>query len=165
MISVAPGQRVPRQRLIRNLIEIGDFDQAITEIRIFDKDFKTDGPVARYKINLLVARAVRTEGIMKEDRLVILEQAREQAVASLRRHSNSVAVFAAYGDVGVQFYRLSGRTDVLDDAIVQLKEAERRLGDPEITRIIRRLDHQVAGQVNAAATAEEEEAVPIGDFD
>jgi hypothetical protein len=33
MISIAPGQRVPRHRLIRNLIEVGEFDQAMTEMR------------------------------------------------------------------------------------------------------------------------------------
>ena len=101
---------------------------------------------------------------MREDRIVILEQARQQAVASLRRHSNSVAVFAAYGDVGVQFYKLSGRTEVFDDAIAQLKEAEKRLGDPEITTIIRRLDRQVAGQASTAA-ADDDDAIPVGDFD
>jgi SIR2-like domain len=163
MISVAPGERVPRHRLIRNLIEISEFDQALTEIRIFDKDFKTDGPVARYKINLLVARASRTSGIMKEDRLVILEQARELAVASIRRHSNAVAVFGAYAEVGTQFYQLAGRTNVFDDAIEQLKEAEKRLGDPEITRIIRRFDRQMAGQMPAPAPEEDDPTVP--DFD
>jgi hypothetical protein len=44
MISVAPGERVPRHRLIRNLIDLLQFDQAQTEIRIFDSDFGTDGP-------------------------------------------------------------------------------------------------------------------------
>jgi hypothetical protein len=161
MISVAPGQRVPRHRLIRNLIEIGEYDQALTEIRIFDKDFKTDGPVARYKINLLVARATRTSGLMKEDRLVILDEARELAVASIRRHSNTVAVFVAYAEVGTQMFRLSGRADVFDEAMEQLKEAEKRLGDPEITRFIRRFDRQmVATQMPSA-----EDETPVPDFD
>jgi hypothetical protein len=163
MISIAPGQRVPRHRLIRNLIEVGEFDQAMTEMRIFDKDFRTDGPVARYKINLLVARATRTAGIMAEDRLVILEQARELAVASIRRHSNAVAVFSAYAEVGMQIYRFANRGDVFDDAMVQLKEAEKRLGDPEITRIIRRFERQMAGQMSAPAS--EDDDPTVSDFD
>ena len=54
MVSVATGERVPRHRLIRNLIDLNKFDEAQTEIRIFENDFKrSDGPVTRYKINLL----------------------------------------------------------------------------------------------------------------
>ena len=49
--------RVPRHRLIRNLISTGDYDQAETEIRVFESDFSLDGPVYRYKVNLMVARA------------------------------------------------------------------------------------------------------------
>ena len=50
MISNAPGERIPRHRLIRNLIDQGLFAKAETEIRLFDKDFGADGPVHRYKI-------------------------------------------------------------------------------------------------------------------
>jgi hypothetical protein len=39
MISRAPGERVPRHRLIRNLISSGDYDRAETEIRVFESDF------------------------------------------------------------------------------------------------------------------------------
>lgn len=39
MVSAAPAERVPRHRLIRNLIEMGEFDPAETEIRVFEKDF------------------------------------------------------------------------------------------------------------------------------
>ena len=49
MISVAPGERVPRHRLIRNLIDMGESDPAETEIRVFEKDFNRDGPVARFQ--------------------------------------------------------------------------------------------------------------------
>ena len=55
-------------------------------------------------------------------------------MVSIRRHSNAVAVFSAYAEVGMQIYRFANREDVFDDAMVQLKEAEKRLGDPEITR-------------------------------
>lgn len=68
MMSVVPGERVPRHRLVRNLIDSGDFDKADTEIRIFESDFGKDGPVSRYKISLLLARANGAEGIMPEDR-------------------------------------------------------------------------------------------------
>ena len=86
MISNAPGERVPRHRLIRNLIDQNAFERADTEIRIFNKDFGADGPVHRYKIRLMIARAVRTPGILEEDRIAILEQARELAVVGVERY-------------------------------------------------------------------------------
>jgi len=44
--SVVPGERVPRHRLIRNLIRLGEFEEAATEIRIFESDFREEGPIA-----------------------------------------------------------------------------------------------------------------------
>lgn len=71
LMSIAPSERVPRHRLIRNLIDAGAYEKAETEIRIFEKDFGADGPVYRYKIQLLLARAVRVPGILPEDRIQI----------------------------------------------------------------------------------------------
>jgi hypothetical protein len=156
MISVAPGERVPRHRLIRNLIDIGEFDQALTEIRIFDKDFGNDGPVARYRINLMVARATRTPKIMPEDRLTILEQAREMAVTAIHRYNFVPRVFGAYCDVGIAIYQQSGRSEVFDDAIRELKEAETRIGDPEVTRLVRRFERLMAGHTAEDHPVDEE---------
>lgn len=156
MTSTAPGERVPRHRLIRNLIEVGEFDQAQTEIRIFDKDFGSDGPVARYKINLLVARATRTPGIMREDRIVILEKAREEAIAITRRYQYTPQVFAAYCEVGIELFRFTGKADVYDEAMTALKEAENRIGDPQVTQIIRRFERRFAGHLVDDALKENE---------
>ena len=76
MISVAPGERVPRHRMIRNLIDTGKFEQAEAEIRLFTKDFGEDGPVYRYRVILALERARNAPGLLEEDRLVILERAR-----------------------------------------------------------------------------------------
>jgi SIR2-like domain len=155
MASVAPGERVPRHRLIRNLIDGGEFDQAQTEIRIFDKDFGSDGPVARYKINLMVARATKAPGIMTEDRVTILEQAREEAVAAIKRYNYTPQVFAAYCEVGFHIYRLTGKMTVFDEAMTELKEAENRIGDPQISGMIRRLERRIAGQLIIEPLVEE----------
>ena len=121
MISLLPGQRVPRHRLIRNLTSMGQFDQAQTEIRIFERDFRTDAPVARLKIELLIARATETEGILLEDRLTILSQAREAAIRATDRHANSSAVFGAYCNVGLNILRYSGVRATFDDALTKLR--------------------------------------------
>ena len=151
MISVAPGERVPRHRLIRNLIDLNEFDGAETEIRMFDKDFgHIDGPIARYKINMMVARAMRAPGIMTEDRLTILGRARELAASAVQRYQNTPQVFGAYCEVGIEILRLSGRREVFDEAMIELRKAEERVGDPELGRIAIRYNQQLLRLHNPA---------------
>lgn len=50
MVSVAPRERVPRHRLLRNLIELGEYDAADTELRLFENDFRLDGPALAIKL-------------------------------------------------------------------------------------------------------------------
>jgi hypothetical protein len=147
MMSVVPGERVPRHRLIRNLIEMGDFEKADTEIRIFEKDFGRDGPVARYKIALLTARATKTPGIMEEDRLAILERARALAVSSIERFPYSKTILSAYCEVGFEVYRRTKEYAVYDHAMAELRSAEDRIGDPEISKLIARYQRRIAGQM------------------
>lgn len=146
MMSIAPGERVPRHRLIKNLLDEGDFAKVETEIRIFGKDFKRDGPITRYKINLIVARATRSSGLMLEDRLTILEDARSVAAAATESFKNHKGIMRAYCEVGIEIYRLSGSLVCFDEAMTKLKMAEARLGDPDISRIIRSLERQITAQ-------------------
>lgn len=150
MISIAPGERVPRHRLIRNLIEMGDFEKADSEIRIFDKDFGRDPPVIRYRIKLLIGRALETQGILPEDRVAILCQARDAALHAIARMPDHKLILAIYCDVGIQIYRINGDFATYDDAMAHLKSAEAEVGDPEISRIIQRYERIMAGQADAA---------------
>ena len=146
MMSVAPGERIPRHRLIRNLIEMGAFEKAETEIRLFNKDFGTDGPVHRYKIKLTVARAVRTPGIMPEDRIVILDQAHSLAAVGMERYANNKNLLSACAELGIEFYRLTGKYDYFDEAINALKAAEENTGDTDISKIILKHERRIAGK-------------------
>lgn len=157
LMSVAPGERVPRHRLIRNLIDEGAFDKAETEIRIFSKDFGTDGPVHRYKVNLMVARATRTPGILEEDRVAILEQAQELAVAGVDRYPNNKNMLSAYVELGIAYYKKTGRFDFFDDAMEKMKIAEERNGDPEISKTILRFERRMAGNLQEMELAEVDE--------
>lgn len=149
MISIAPGERVPRHRLIRNLIEMGDFEKADSEIRIFDKDFGRDPPVIRYRIKLLIGRALETQGILPEDRVAILCQARDAALHAIARMPDHKLILAIYCDVGIQIYRINGDFATYDDAMTHLKSAEAEVGDPEISKIIQRYERIMAGQGDA----------------
>jgi hypothetical protein len=149
MMSIAPGERIPRHRLIRNLIDLGEFEKAESEIRIFEKDFGKDGSVARYRISLMIARASSENGLPHEDRVVILEQARELAVAAVGRFETNKYVLSTYCELGIEFLKLTGKYEVIDDAMAAMKKAESRLGDPDITKILIRFQRRLAAQSSA----------------
>ena len=157
MISIAPGERVPRHRLIRNLIDMGDFEKAEGEIRIFDKDFGRDAPVTRYRLKILIGRALGTPGILKEDRVAILGQARDAALTAISRMPDHKLILGVYCEIGIELYRLVGDYAVYDDALKRLKVAESVVGDPEISKTIRRYERLMAGQSEATEVPLEEE--------
>lgn len=143
IISIAPGERVPRHRLIRNLISLEQFDLAETEIRVFRNDLGGDGPVSRYQVSLLIARAAEKTGLLQEDRIVILRQAESLARVAVERYSNNRSVHAAFCDVGLEFIKVSANFDIYDKAIAQLKALEAKTGDEEVTKLIRFYERRV----------------------
>ncbi len=164
LVSLLPGQRVPRHRLIRNLTDMGHYDQAQTEIRIFETDFRIDAPVTRLKVELMIARATESEGLLREDRLAILEQAREVAFNGTTRHQGASGVFGVYCNVGINIMRYGGDRGVFDDAMARLQRAAVRLADPEMNSIIRhyeRLESNILSEVGIAQM----EAELIGELD
>lgn len=147
MISNAPGERVPRHRLIRNLIDQGAYPKAETEIRLFSKDFGSfDGPVQRYRVKLMISRAVVTPGIMEEDRIAILEQANTIAVAGVERFPYNKNVLSVYAELGIEYYKRTGSYDIYDSAMERLKAAEEDVGDPDISSMIQRFERRLGGQ-------------------
>jgi len=151
MISLAPAERVPRHRLITNLIDQSDFDMAENEIRIFEKEVRVDGPVHRYKIRLKLALAKETEGIMDSDRAAMAQQAASMAVQGLRRFSDDKNMYAAYFDAGIAYFKYCGNWDIYEDAMSCAKEAEDRIMDPDLRRVIsrnERLAERIAGNLD-----------------
>lgn len=136
MISVAPGERVPRHRLIRNLIDIEQFEQAEAEIRLFSKDFGEDGPVYRYRVILSLERAKNAPGLLDEDRLVILDRARDLAMHGVKRYPGNKHMLATYCDIGIEIFERTKVMDTFDDAIQKMKAAEESVGDPDISQQI-----------------------------
>ncbi|WP_156292695.1 SIR2 family protein [Serratia oryzae] len=149
MISIAPGERLPRHRLIRNMIDLGEFDKAETEIRIFDKDFKYDSAIMRYKISLLTARAINTAGIMNEDRITILREAEKIAIIALQRDPDHKYILSSYCSLGLEIYKKSKDITIFDDAIKRLKQAEERTSDPEISKLILKFERNITGQLGS----------------
>lgn len=144
MISVAPAERIPRHRLIRNLIESGEFDKADTEIRIFEKDFKLDGPVARYKINIMKERATSMAGLLLEDRQAILSRAQTLSLSYIKKFPNNKYILAAYCDVGLAYYQLIKDSSMFDEAIDLLKKSEEKNWDSDIRRLVSKYEKQIS---------------------
>jgi hypothetical protein len=93
---------------------------------------------------------------MDEDRIVILEQAQDLAIAGADRYPHNKNILTEYAEVGIEYYRLTGKYAIFDDAIERLKAAEERLSDPEITSIISRYERRIAGQaIDKEETVEE----------
>ncbi len=145
MISKVPGERVPRHRLIRNLIDINELEKADTEIRLFENDFRADGPVTRYKIMLLLARAEKTSGILDEDRVAIIEKARSLAAFAADKYKDNKDILRTYCEVGLEFFKRVKDISVFDDAMEKLKSAEERIGDPDITHFIIHYQRRLTG--------------------
>ena len=143
MISIAPGERVPRHRLVRNLIEMGEFERAETEIRLFTKDFGNDGPIYRYRVILMLERARNVEGILESDRLAILQKAVTLAQIGLEKFPDNKHMLYTYSEVGIDIYKRTKDKDILDRALQKLKNAEERLGDPDISKHISQIEKRV----------------------
>ena len=145
LISKAPGERIPRHRLVRNLIDLGEFEKAETEIRLFENDFRLDGPMRRYKIILQLARAQHSPGILPEDRIAILEMARDSSLTAIELYPNNKNILRTYCDVGFEYFKMTNKLDYFDDAIKNLRDAEERIGDPDITNLIVMYERKMAG--------------------
>jgi hypothetical protein len=143
MMSVAPRERVPRHRLIRNLITLQRYDQADVEIRLFENDFRLDGPAARYKIESATNRALYTPGILGEDRVVLLDKAREMATGLLDKFDQNKAVITAYCELGIAVVKLSGDEGIFENGLAHLRAAEDQTGDIDIGRVIGRLERKI----------------------
>jgi hypothetical protein len=80
---------------------------------------------------------------MDEDRIILLDKAREFAAAAVVRFRENKAVLTAYCEVGLEIARLTGSREVFDVAIEDLKKAEEKIGDADISRRIARLEARI----------------------
>jgi hypothetical protein len=117
---------------------------------VFEADFALDGPAYRYKVDLMTARATKAVGSMDEDRIKILEDGRDIAIAGINRFALNKSALISYAELGVEYYKFSGNYDVIDDAMNRLKEPEEKLGDPDIIRTISRLTGRLQGHPREA---------------
>jgi NAD-dependent SIR2 family protein deacetylase len=136
MISKAPNLRVPRHRLIYNLINLSQFDIAESELRIFERELKIDGPVLRYKIRLKLGIAKYTENIQNEDRAALVSEASAMAQKCLDKYPDDKNMYRVFLEAGADWFRYTGKREVFEEAMQAAVSSQERLLDPELRTII-----------------------------
>ena len=136
LIEIAPGERIPWHRLIRELLQEGNLEETEYTIRDAEDAAGADAPIARYRVRLLIVRARRTEGISESDRIALLRKAYELALNNIDRHKSDKYSYYTLCDVACELIRYGESTYLLDDAIARSQEASDRLLDPDMARRI-----------------------------
>jgi len=144
IISKAPTLRVPRHRLISNLINSADYEQAGNEIRIFESDLSIDGPVTRLKALLLMRRAQTAKGLLAEDKVSLVTDAAGLLASGIARFKNDRRLYETYCDAGMQLLKLGGGWATLDDALELFTNKAEDTTDPEFARSLRAYKMRVA---------------------
>lgn len=168
MISAAPMERVPRHRLIANLIRQGAFNDADTEIRVFENDLKLDGPVRRHKVRLILERAISTTGLMPEDKAKLLNDAHDSALALLEKWPTLPHTLRLFAEVCLEIFKVTGDYSYVDAVRSSIKTAENETGDPEVTQALVAFERRLtrAAEVTPELTTEDQdEAEDLIDVD
>jgi hypothetical protein len=140
LIETAPGERIPWHRLIREMLNDGNFEDTEYVIRNAEEAVGSDSPIDRYKVRLLILRAERTEGIADSDRLALLRRAYELATNNVDRYKWDKLSYVTLCDVAVLLIQRGESEHVLEEAINRMREASNRILDPDMIRHVRRFE-------------------------
>lgn len=144
IISMVPSERIPRHRLIRNLVEIDDFENSEAEIKVYENDFGGKDPTLyRYKTKLKVERALKTKGIMDEDRNAILYKAVDELIIYISDFPNNRFLLKEMCGLGVTIAQRTGNVEWLEQGLSLLKNAEIITQDPEVTSYVSKFESKL----------------------
>jgi hypothetical protein len=142
LIRLAPGERIPRHRLISTLLRNDQTEVAGQAIRDAEAAVGLDSPIHRYKVLHTIQRAESTGGILEEDRAAMLSNAEKIALEGLARFRNDKYSYMAYGRVGLALAENLSDTVVLDDAINRMRRATEDLLDTGLDANLRHLEER-----------------------
>lgn len=129
---VMPADRVARHRLVGELLHENLIADAEAELRKAIEDVGLDPPLQRYKIRVELARA-RSQGLLKEDRKAMLNNALNEAETGIRNFPDSKYLYFALADAALEWESLTGETGRVVWASQLLEEAYDRLLDPDLS--------------------------------
>jgi hypothetical protein len=140
LIEIAPAERIPWHRLIRELLSEGSLDDTEYVIRNAEEAVGSDAPINRYKVRLVVVRAQKTVGISEGDRTALLRKAYELAMNNIGQFKWDKFSFVTLCDVAVQLVQRGQSQYYLDEAIEKMKEASDRILDPDMIKRARHFE-------------------------
>jgi hypothetical protein len=140
MVALAPGERVPRHRVIRKLLEMGRLEAAAQAIRDVEEAVRVDRPIHRYKVLLAIRRAEATPRILPEDRVAILRSAEALALKGIERFGDDRLTYQAYAEVGLAVARQANDLSVLEAALRLMTAAYDRILDPAMADDVSRYE-------------------------
>jgi hypothetical protein len=142
LIDLAPGERIPRHRLIATLLRGGKTEAAGQAIREAESAVGLDSPIHRYKVLHAIQRAEATDGILDEDRSAMLANAEKIALEGLSKFKNDKYSYMAYGSVGLALAENLADSAILDDAIRRMRRAAEDLLDAGLDRSLGQLEER-----------------------
>lgn len=146
IISVVPLERIARHRLIRNLIDLEEYEVCDSEIKIFENDFGSrDTTVCRYKVKLKVQRGLNSKGLMDEDRIAIINQAVDDLRIFIEQNPTNKFLLKEMCLTGLILGNLTNDYFVYEHGLQLLKAAEEITQDPEITSYITSFEKKKLG--------------------
>lgn len=144
IISMVPNERIPRHRLIRNLVEIEDFENSEAEIKVYENDFGGKDPtIYRYRTKLKVERALKTKGIMDEDRNAILYRAIDDLLMYVNDFQDNRFLLKELCNLGAIIAQRTGNVEWLEQGLSLLRNAEILTQDPEVTSYVTRFEKRL----------------------
>jgi hypothetical protein len=103
----------------------------------------SDSPLDRFKVRLLLARAIHAKKISDGDRLAILRRAYELAMVNIERHSADKYTYYTLCDVAVELVDRGESEHLLRTAIEKLRLAADEILDPAMTGPIERYERRL----------------------
>lgn len=137
LIEIAPAERVPWHRLIRELLNSESLEDVEYVIRNAVETVGPDGPIDRYRVRLLLARAKLTQGIAEHDRVSILRKAYELATKNVSHHRYDKHSYRVLCQVAIKLIERGESPFILDEAIAKLRSGADKILDPEMQRDVR----------------------------
>lgn len=140
VVTLLPGESVPRHRLIRHLIDQDRLDEASHELRLAFAELRVNPVLSRYEVLLLMRKSELTPGLMTEDRIAILLDAEAKSRHIISRYPDDMHSYRIAGEVAIKLVQIGYDTSSLESIIYQTQEAQRRILDPGLVESRRRME-------------------------
>lgn len=142
LTDIAPGERVPWHRVIRELLNLDNPSVEEVEYAIRDAESAVgnDAPLSRYKVRLLMLRSQSTPGISQGDRAALLRRAYEVASENIAKHTWDRHSYKMLCQVALAMHEKGWDTGLLSEALNRTRQAAAEICDPEMDRDIQHFE-------------------------